>query len=88
MYHTAPALGQTRTPVMSCPHCSYLMEGSCVVCPDGDPHPACEDCVGGRLPPRPWYRHELVIAVTTATIVSIASAILVQQVKARTELLK
>lgn len=86
--YVPPALGQTRTPVMTCPHCSYLVEGSCVICPNGHPHPSCEGCLDGRLPPRPWYRHELVIAITTATMVSIASAILVQQVKARTALLK
>ncbi len=86
LYSTS--LGQTRTPVMSCPHCSYLVEGSCLVCTEGNQHPACEGCVNGRLQPRPWYKHEIVLAVATATLVSIASAIIVHQVKARTTLLK
>lgn len=81
------ALGQpTRTAVLSCPHCSYLVEGECVICEDDDPHPACQGCVGGRLPPLPWYKTDLFVSIMTATVVSIASAIIVAQVKKRTKL--
>jgi hypothetical protein len=86
VYHSP--IGQLRTPVMSCPHCSYLVEGSCVVCPDGDPHPACEGCKNGRLPPQPWYKNDLAIAIMTSTVVAISSAIIMGQVRARTKLLK
>lgn len=74
-------LGDTFPVVTTCPHCSYLWDGKCIVCPDGDPHPACEGCVGGRLPRPPWYRSELFIALATTVAVSVATAIIVPRVE-------
>lgn len=74
------ALGQTRPLFTTCPHCSILKDGECVICPEGDPHPSCEGCIEGRLPPPPWYQHELVYAIGTAVAVSVASTILITYV--------
>ena len=76
-------LGQTtRTPFMTCPNCSYLVDGTCVICGANDPHPACENCVAGHYqpPPEPWYKHDIFLAVTTATIASVMSAIAISQI--------
>ena len=62
-------------PITTCPHCSKLVNGTCEVCPNGDPHPSCDMCVDGRLK-LPWYRNELVIAVGTTVVVSVASALI------------
>jgi hypothetical protein len=72
----------TRQVFMSCPPCSYLVEGTCVVCDPADEHPACQHCVAGQYqPPKPsWYESELLLAVMTATVVSVASAIVVSRV--------
>jgi len=73
-------LGQTRAAVFVCPHCSYLSNGGCTVCEDGDTHPGCEGCQEGRLPPLPWYRGELFLTIATSLVVSIASGIVVQRI--------
>lgn len=62
-------------PITTCPHCSKLVNGTCEVCPNGDLHPSCSMCVDGRLK-LPWYRNELVIAVGTTVVVSVASALI------------
>ena len=83
-----PALGQTRVAVLTCPHCSYLSGGECLICANDDPHPACEGCVDGRLPKRKWYQGDLAIAIFTATIVSVSTGIIVRQLTKRTKVLK
>ena len=69
----------TRQVFMSCPPCSYLVEGSCVVCGAADQHPACQYCVAGiyQPPKAAWYKSEILLAVATATVVSVVSALLV-----------
>lgn len=83
------ALGQegpTLAPaVLTCPHCSYATENGCVVCMPGDEHPACEDCEGPKHKP-PWYKTQVAYAVYAAAIVSLGSAILVGQLRNRTNL--
>ncbi len=75
------ALGQSQPAVMTCPHCSYLWEGSCRICEDGDPHPGCVDCVGGQLPRAPWYMNELLFSIGTAVVVAVAVSVLAPRVE-------
>lgn len=75
------ALGETQPVVMTCPHCSYLWDGRCVICADGDPHPGCEDCVGGKLPRAPWYYNDLLLSIGTAVVVTVAVSLLVPRVE-------
>lgn len=70
------------SPITTCPHCSKLINGSCVVCGPGDLHPSCESCEEGRLV-TPWYRHELVVAIFTTVVVSVASAVILQRIQKR-----
>lgn len=62
-------------PITTCPHCSKLVAGTCEICTEGDPHPSCESCENGKLK-IPWYQNELVIAVGTTVVVTVASAII------------
>lgn len=68
---------ELRPVVTTCPHCSYLVEGSCVVCADGDPHPGCEGCIDGHyVSPRiAWYRSDLVITIASSMVVAVVSTI-------------
>lgn len=72
MYHALGFPAQA-----TCPPCSYLSEGSCLVCKDGDTHPGCAGCVGGRPAPRPWYVSDFFVAMTTAVVASVAVALIV-----------
>lgn len=74
-------LGATLPAQATCPQCSYLWEGSCKVCEEGDQHPGCQGCIDGKPEPYPWYKSELVIAITTAVIVSLAVALIVPRVE-------
>jgi hypothetical protein len=67
-------------PITTCPHCSRLVNGTCEICVDGDPHPSCHMCVNGQLK-MPWYRNELVIAVGTTIVVTVASAIILAAIQ-------
>lgn len=62
-------------PITTCPHCSKLVNGTCEICLEGDPHPSCAQCVDGRLK-QPWYQNELVIAIGTTVVVTVASALI------------
>lgn len=77
----ARSLGDAVPAQATCPPCSYLWEGSCKICADGDPHPGCEVCMGGKLRPPPWYKSELMLAVSSALIVSLAVALLVPRIE-------
>jgi hypothetical protein len=60
------------TPITTCPHCSALVEGSCVRCPEGSNHPSCKNCQGGVHKP-PWYTNDKVqtaLAIASASVVS------------------
>jgi hypothetical protein len=67
----------------TCPHCSYLVEGSCVVCQPGDAHPSCQDCVDGqyRPPATAWYRSQFALAVLTAVLVAVSSSLVVNRIE-------
>jgi hypothetical protein len=79
------ATGQvdTRMAVVTCPECTYLKDGNCVVCSGPDDHPSCDGCRDGRVV---WYRRPLFVSVTTAVVVSLAAGVVVSQIKKRTKL--
>ena len=77
MFPHAPLSGPT--PITTCPHCSMLVEGSCVTCAPGDTHPSCRDCEEGRYKP-PWYRHNLSLTIFTTVVVSVASGLIIARV--------
>ena len=47
------------------------------MCADGDPHPGCLECEGGRPRRAPWYRHEFLITIASTVAVSLAVALVV-----------
>ena len=60
------------TPITTCPHCSILMDGSCVPCPEEADHPSCKNCHGPVHRP-PWYTNDKVqtaLAIASASVVS------------------
>lgn len=78
--------GPARTVQMftTCPHCSILRNGECVVCEPGDEnHPSCRHCENGHYnpPSEPWYKQDIVIAIGTAVVVSVASALIIMQIQ-------
>lgn len=79
---TAPIRAAGVAPITTCPHCSKLVNGSCVVCSPGDLHPSCEFCEEGRIV-MPWYRNELVVAIFTTVVVSVASALILQRIQGK-----
>ena len=85
MIHPVPryaaAIGELRPAILSCPPCSYLVDGSCMVCPDGDGHPGCAGCVGGRMAPPAWYKSDLFISVAGSLIVTIIGAMALTEMK-------
>lgn len=68
-------------PITTCPHCSKLINNSCVVCGPNDPHPSCEQCEGGKLMGPPWYKSELFLAIFTTVVVTVASTIIVGRIQ-------
>ena len=76
-----PAEKEETVPAIStCPVCSYFQAGDCLVCEDGDTHPGCDGCKGGRLR---WYRSPLVVAVVTGVAVSIVAAFTLTKLRER-----
>jgi hypothetical protein len=79
----SPQLPQLRGSVplfQTCPHCSMLREGSCVVCEAQDAsHPSCRDCEAGvyRPPPPPFWKNDLVVSIGVAVVVSVTSALII-----------
>jgi len=71
------------TPITTCPHCSRLVDGSCLVCETGDEHPSCRHCEGGRYkPPKaPFYKNEIFISVATAVTVGVLTTMALRQLK-------
>jgi hypothetical protein len=74
---------EVRPVFTTCPHCSYLVNGTCVVCQEGDEHPSCAYCVDGKYypPPEPWYKSQLTVAIITAIVVAVTSSIVVGQIE-------
>lgn len=77
----------TVAAVVSCPPCSYLVEGTCVVCAPMDPHPACRYCETGeyRPPKPPWWKNELLLAIVSATVVATASSLITVRLQSMLE---
>jgi hypothetical protein len=75
---------QTVPQFTTCPHCSILRNGECVVCAEGDEnHPSCRHCEGGtyKPPADPWYKDEIVLAIGTAVVVSVCSALIIAAIQ-------
>ena len=68
--------------ITTCPHCSKLVNGSCLVCADGDPHPSCSNCVGGKHSPprRAWYKSQMVVSASTVVLASVVSTLFLRYV--------
>jgi hypothetical protein len=77
-YPTAFGQAETRQAIISCPECTYLSGGDCVVCAGPDDHPACDGCRDGRVV---WYRRPMVVSVVLAVTVSLIAGVIVTQVK-------
>jgi hypothetical protein len=77
-YPTAFGQLETRQAVVSCPECTYLQGGDCVVCVDPEDHPACDGCRDGRVV---WYRRPLFLSVATAVTVSLIAGVIVAQIR-------
>ena len=75
-YPTATGAVESRVAVVTCPECSYLKNGDCVVCVSGEDHPACDGCSDGRVV---WYRRPLFVSVATAVVVSLVAGVVVHQ---------
>lgn len=71
-------LGVGIAPITSCPHCSILINGTCEICEDGDPHPSCHQCVNGRHVV-PWYQSGLFLSALVYVSAGITTAILVHK---------
>lgn len=74
------ARGAGVTPITTCPHCSKLVNGSCVVCGPDDIHPSCQSCEKGRLA-IPWYQSELFLGILTTVAVTVASTIILSRIQ-------
>ena len=72
-------------PITTCPHCSILVNGSCVECKPGDTHPSCLHCKDGRFKP-PWHKNQIWVAIATATAVTVFSGILAAEIRRRLRL--
>ena len=72
----------TQPAITSCPPCSYLVSGSCLVCANGDQHPGCQDCVNGRYapPPTPWYKTPFFFSVMVIVTASMLSTIVAARI--------
>jgi len=84
-YPLATGQVESRVAVVTCPECSYLKSGDCVVCEGDENHPACDGCANGRIV---WYRRPLFVSVATAVVVSIVAGIAVHQIEKRSRFLQ
>jgi hypothetical protein len=82
-YQTATGQVETRMALVTCPECTYLRDGDCVVCSGPDDHPSCDGCRNGRVV---WYRRPLFVSVTTAVAVSLVAGVIVSKIKKHTRL--
>lgn len=82
-----PGVGQV-TPITTCPHCSKLVNGTCVICEEHDQHPSCHYCVGGHyVPPAPrWYETDtarsIALTVATAAVIAVISPLVINKIEA------
>jgi hypothetical protein len=76
-------LGAMVPVVTTCPPCSYLWEGKCLVCEEGDTHPGCRGCIDGQLPKPPWYKSDFFVTVTASVLVAVVSTLIVARLERR-----
>jgi len=69
---------ESRLAIVTCPECTYLKGGDCIVCVTGEDHPACGGCSDGQVV---WYRRPLFVSVATAVVVSLVAGVVVHQVE-------
>lgn len=73
-----PALGAGEiTPFTTCPHCSVLVNGTCLECSPESTHPSCNNCVDGTHKP-PWYQGRLFQTLLLSVTVGVATAIIIR----------
>lgn len=77
-YPTATGAVETRAAIVSCPTCTYLTGGDCVVCEAPSDHPACDGCRDGAVV---WYRKPVVVNIAAAVVVSIIAGVVVARMK-------
>lgn len=82
-YQTATGQVETRMAIVTCPECTYLRDGNCVVCQSPDDHPSCDGCRNGAVV---WYRRPLFVSVVTAVSVSLLAGVIVNRVRKHTRL--
>lgn len=70
----------TKLAIVSCPPCTYLADGHCVVCMDGEAHPGCEGCVDGAPA---WYRRPFFVSLVTSLVVSSVATVVVYKMERR-----
>lgn len=71
---------EAKLAIVSCPECSYLRDGECVVCVDGEAHPACDGCHSGELV---WYRRPIFVSVVTSVAVSLIATLIATKIARR-----
>jgi len=81
-YITPTGQVETRQAIVSCPECTYLSGGDCVVCAGPDDHPSCDGCRDGKVV---WYRRPLFVSVATAVVVSLAAGVIVKKIQKHTK---
>lgn len=69
-------------PITTCPHCSILIEGTCIPCRPGDDHPSCRYCKNGSFSP-PWYKSEKLHTALAIASASVASALILAMIRRR-----
>jgi len=68
----------SRVAIVTCPECSFLQDGDCVVCVSGEDHPACSGCSDGKII---WYRRPMFVSIMTAIVVSAVAGVAVHQLE-------
>ena len=91
-YHAVLGQVAQQAPILSdvvasaCPDCSYLMEGQCHWCENGDTRPGCTGCVDRKRPGPAWYQDTtvlvpLLVGVGTTVLGTIASYFVLRELR-------
>jgi hypothetical protein len=84
-YYASPfGVVATMDVITTCPHCSRLVDNSCIVCGPDDQHPSCQHCEGHiykppKPKPKPFYRSDVFISVMTAVAATVLSSAVLYQ---------
>ncbi len=68
----------TRAAIVTCPTCTYLKDGSCVVCQTSYDHPSCSGCENGEVV---WYRKPFFVSVASAVVISLVAGVAVAHIR-------